>query len=189
MSEFEQWKNKLDNHKSPVSDTVWTGIESTLAASRRRRRFILIWLFGILCISIIGVKKYAAFTNAEPSVENNAEIHQYKLTDNPTDLLEEKEENATIHVERKSTELVDKPVFKNEQPSTATSKSLTTTLSRDDNFIIERNPTKPSVEKPQVINVVSSSMIPAQEGIQDMENNASIQMVQLWIVVIYRNPL
>ncbi len=148
MSDFDQWKNKLDQYKSPVSEKVWAGVETALVASRRRRRFFLIWLIGILCIGIIGVKKYTDFNNSRIIQDDLTEPQLYALEKDSEKILPIIEvrtldnQEVTDNVLSTSTKSIPKhsenvrsesqSKISTQQKKTATREGLLTSKSADD---------------------------------------------------------
>jgi len=169
MSNFDDWKNKLENHESDISPSVWANIEMALP-KKKKRRIGWIWLFGIVVIMATGygllihdwspedVTDTRQTVNNTPA-ENNAEAKLTKeidQTDAKVANLKTQSLNGTgdLIKDQVAIPIVEQPAEELSSPALTASK---------ENEELEKNIVAEIVSKNNLLNAYASSRVLSEE--------------------------
>ena len=76
MSEFDQWKERLDAYESPVPSRLWEGVASAIQR-KNNRRFVAFWMFGLGLVAIALVYGWIRTPNQnDPRYESSVQFYQ-----------------------------------------------------------------------------------------------------------------
>ena len=145
MSNFDAWKDKLENHESPVSSRVWNGVEMELVNSKKRKGGFL-WFGGILILLLSAFIVYPSFDSQEGTEDKISEIQTKKVQQATSKLFPEKE-----RIDAEKEETVEK---------------IKSTASHEKSANVKLNPVGEIIPKSKNENIKSASKIYVESKIE-----------------------